>query len=86
MLVQSQGNEVLHALSGLQMATARGRLLNKKRDTALDNVYVLELKYQNTYTSDTMLTQLGTGVRILIFYFFFWRVPDMCGAEIVTSH
>ena len=35
-------------------STTRGRLQSEKRDTAINNLYVLELKYQNTYTFNTM--------------------------------
>ena len=51
-------------------STTRGRLQSEKRDTAINNLYVLELKYQNTYTFNTMsmrvsyrVLQDGTGVQ-----------------------
>ena len=49
-------------------STTRGRLQSEKRDTAIDNLYVLELKYQNTYTFNTMSMRVSYRSSCCLFF------------------
>jgi hypothetical protein len=56
-------------------STTRGRLQSEKRDTAINNLYVLELKYQNTYTFNTMSMRVSYRMLQAFNFCFFTRVP-----------